>query len=223
MSGSGGAIRVFLVDDHDVVRLGLQALLQGEEDMTVVGEAATASEALGRIPAVRPDVAVLDVRLPDGDGVEVCRDLRARLPRLACLILTSYSDDEALYGSVMAGAAGYVLKQIHNSELVDAIRTVASGESLLDPHSTTLVLRRLREGAEADDPLSGFSEKERRVFELIGEGLTNRQIGEQMFLAEKTVKNHVSSVLAKLDMQRRSQAAAHAARLGVRPLPDRRT
>ncbi|MFE1166047.1 response regulator [Nocardiopsis sp. NPDC058789] len=223
MSGSGGAIRVFLVDDHDVVRLGLQALLQGEEDMTVVGEAATASEALGRIPAARPDVAVLDVRLPDGDGVEVCRDLRARLPRLACLILTSYSDDEALYGSVMAGAAGYVLKQIHNSELVDAIRTVASGESLLDPHSTTLVLRRLREGAEADDPLSGFSEKERRVFELIGEGLTNRQIGEQMFLAEKTVKNHVSSVLAKLDMQRRSQAAAHAARLGVRPLPDRRT
>ena len=223
MSGSGGAIRVFLVDDHDVVRLGLQALLQGEEDMTVVGEAATASEALGRIPAVRPDVAVLDVRLPDGDGVEVCRDLRARLPRLACLILTSYSDDEALYGSVMAGAAGYVLKQIHNSELVDAIRTVASGESLLDPHSTTLVLRRLREGAEADDPLSGFSEKERRVFELIGEGLTNRQIGEQMFLAEKTVKNHVSSVLAKLDMRRRSQAAAHAARLGVRPLPDRRT
>ncbi|QVJ02268.1 response regulator transcription factor [Nocardiopsis eucommiae] len=223
MSGSGGAIRVFLVDDHDVVRLGLQALLQGEEDMTVVGEAATASEALGRIPAARPDVAVLDVRLPDGDGVEVCRDLRARLPRLACLILTSYSDDEALYGSVMAGAAGYVLKQIHNSELVDAIRTVASGESLLDPHSTTLVLRRLREGAEADDPLSGFSEKERRVFELIGEGLTNRQIGEQMFLAEKTVKNHVSSVLAKLDMRRRSQAAAHAARLGVRPLPDRRT
>lgn len=207
------AIRVFLVDDHDVVRRGIAALLQDEEDIGVVGEAATAAEALGRVPATRPDVAVLDVRLPDGSGVEVCRELRSRFPDLACLMLTSYSDDEALYDSVMAGAAGYVLKQIHGSDLVGAIRTVASGESLLDPRSTSLILRRLREGPEPADPLSGFSPQERRVFELIGEGLTNRQIGERVFLAEKTVKNYVSSVLSKLDMQRRAQAAAYAARL----------
>ena len=209
-------VRVFLVDDHDVVRQGIMALLQGEEDLEVVGEAATASEALGRVPAARPDVAVLDVRLPDGSGVEVCRELRDRFPDLACLMLTSYTDDEALHDAVMAGAAGYVLKQIHGSDLVGAVRTVASGESLLDPHSTTHVMRLLREGADSEDPLTGFSDKERRVFELIGEGLTNRQIGERIFLAEKTVKNYVSSVLSKLDMQRRSQAAAHAARLKVR-------
>ncbi|WP_285732748.1 response regulator transcription factor [Nocardiopsis sp. ATB16-24] len=209
-------IHVFLVDDHEVVRRGLVALLQDEEDIEVVGEAGTAAEALGRIPATRPDVAVLDVRLPDGNGVEVCRDLRSRSPELACLMLTSYADDEALYDAVMAGAAGYVLKQIHGSDLVGAIRTVASGDSLLDPHSTTLVMRRLREGPNAADPLTGLSEQERRVFELIGEGMTNRQIGAQIFLAEKTVKNYVSSVLSKLDMQRRSQAAAYAARLKAR-------
>ncbi|MFB8761261.1 response regulator [Nocardiopsis alba] len=216
MSKENGATRVFLLDDHDVVRQGIMALLQDEEDIEVVGEAATASEALGRIPAARPDVAVLDVRLPDGNGVEVCRELQSRPDAPVCLMLTSYSDDEALYASVMAGAAGYVLKQIHGSDLVGAIRTVASGESLLDPHSTARILRRLREGSETEDPLPGFSDKERLVFELIGEGLTNRQIGERIFLAEKTVKNHVSSVLSKLGMRRRSQAAAHAARLRAR-------
>ncbi|WP_017570205.1 response regulator transcription factor [Nocardiopsis halotolerans] len=213
MQEESRAIRVFLVDDHDVVRRGITALLQDEGDIEVVGEAATAAEALGRVPAARPDVAVLDVRLPDGSGVEVCRELRSRFPDLVCLMLTSYSDDEALHDAVMAGAAGYVLKQIHGSDLVGAVRTVASGESLLDPHSTSLVMRRIREGAEPADPLAGFSPQERRVFELIGEGLTNRQIGERIFLAEKTVKNYVSSVLSKLDMQRRTQAAAYAARL----------
>ncbi|WP_047870705.1 response regulator transcription factor [Nocardiopsis sp. RV163] len=213
MQQESRAIRVFLVDDHDVVRRGITALLEDEGDIEVVGEAATAAEALGRVPAARPDVAVLDVRLPDGSGVKVCRELRSRFPELACLMLTSYSDDEALYDAVLAGAAGYVLKQIHGSDLVGAIRTVSSGESLLDPHSTSLVMRRIREGAESADPLAGFSPQERRVFELIGEGLTNRQIGERVFLAEKTVKNYVSSVLSKLDMQRRAQAAAYAARL----------
>ncbi|MCY9783439.1 response regulator transcription factor [Nocardiopsis sp. EMB25] len=207
------AVRVFLVDDHDVVRRGITALLEDEEGIEVVGEAGTASEALGRVPAARPDVAVLDVRLPDGSGVEVCRELRSRFPELACLMLTSYDDEEALHEAVLAGASGYVLKQIHGSDLVGAIRTVASGESMLDPHSTALVMRRIREGAGSADPLSELSVQERRVFELIGEGLTNRQIGERVFLAEKTVKNYVSSVLSKLDMRRRSQAAAYAARL----------
>ncbi|MBR8741819.1 response regulator transcription factor [Nocardiopsis sp. MG754419] len=216
MSETEGVIRVFLLDDHDVVRMGITALIEQEDDLSVVGEAATASEALRRVPAARPDVAVLDVRLPDGSGVEVCRELRDRVPGLACLILTSYSDDEALHDAIMAGASGYVLKQIRGADLVGAIRTVASGESLLDPHSTTVLLRRLRAGTESDDPLRGFTAKERRVLELIGEGLTNRQIGERIFLAEKTVKNHVSSVLSKLDMRRRSQAAAHAARLKAR-------
>ncbi|WP_017540634.1 response regulator transcription factor [Nocardiopsis halophila] len=206
-------IRVFLVDDHDVVRRGAAALLEEEEDIEVVGEAGTATEAEARIPAARPDVALLDVRLPDGSGVAVCRELRSRMPGLACLMLTSYADDDALYDSVMAGAAGYVLKQIHGSDLVGAVRTVAGGESLLDPRSTARMMRRMREAGAGRDPLSELSEQERRIFELIGEGLTNRQIGERVYLSEKTVKNYVSSVLSKLDMKRRTQAAALAARL----------
>lgn len=203
---SEGKLRVFLLDDHELVRRGVRELLEGEGDIEVVGEASTAAEALARVPAVRPQVAVLDVRLPDGDGVTVCRDLRSLLPELACLMLTSFSDDEALLGAVMAGAAGYVLKDIRGGDLVGAVRTVAAGGSLLDARSTSLVLSRLRE-KQAADPLDVLTEQERRILELIGEGLTNRQIGERMFLAEKTVKNHVSSMLAKLGLQRRTQAA----------------
>ncbi|GAA3974012.1 response regulator transcription factor [Thermobifida alba] len=213
MAETADPIRVFLVDDHDVVRRGVAAFLEAEGDIEVVGEASTAADAIARIPAVRPDVAVLDVRLPDGSGVEVCREVRSRLPELACLMLTSYSDDEALYQAVMAGAAGYVLKQIHGADLVGAVRTVAGGGSLLDPQSTARIMERIRDRSEREDPLARLSEQERRIFDLIGEGLTNRQIGERVFLAEKTVKNYVSSILAKLDMQRRTQAAAYAAQL----------
>ena len=213
MAETADPIRVFLVDDHDVVRRGITAFLESEGDIEVVGEAATAADAIARIPAVRPDVAVLDVRLPDGSGVEVCREVRSRLPELACLMLTSYSDDEALYQAVMAGASGYVLKQIHGSDLVGAVRTVAGGGSLLDPQSTARIMERLRERERREDPLAKLTEQERRIFELIGEGLTNREIGERVFLAEKTVKNYVSSILTKLDMQRRTQAAAYAAQL----------
>ncbi|WP_017537384.1 response regulator transcription factor [Nocardiopsis halophila] len=213
MAGGERAIRVFLVDDHDIVRRGVGALIGGESDIEVVGEAADAAGALARIPAVEPDVALLDVRLPDGDGVGVCRELRSRLPDLACLMLTSYADDDALYDSVMAGAAGYVLKQIHGSDLVGAIRTVAGGDSLLDHRSTARLLRRIREEAEREDPLAVLSDQERRVFELIGEGMTNRRIGESIFLSEKTVKNYVSGILSELAMQRRTQAAVYAARL----------
>ncbi|NYH54451.1 DNA-binding NarL/FixJ family response regulator [Nocardiopsis arvandica] len=217
MAEDDGSIRVFLVDDHDVVRRGVGALISDEPDIEVVGEAAGAAEAIARIPAVGPDVALLDVRLPDGSGVEVCREVRSRMPELACLMLTSYADDDALYDAVMAGASGYVLKQIHGSDLVGAIRTVAAGGSLLDPRSTARIMRRMREGAAHEDPLAALSDQERRVFELIGEGLTNRQIGERVFLAEKTVKNYVSSVLSKLEMQRRTQVAAYAAKLKSRP------
>jgi DNA-binding NarL/FixJ family response regulator len=201
-----GGVRVFLVDDHELVRRGVRELLESEDDLVVVGEAASAAEALVRVPAVRPDVAVLDVRLPDGDGVTVCRDLRSQLPELACLMLTSFSDDDALVGAVMAGAAGYVLKDIRGGDLVSAVRTVAGGGSLLDPRSTARVLARLRE-QQAPDPLDVLTDQERRILDLIGQGLTNRQIGERLFLAEKTVKNHVSAVLAKLGLQRRTQAA----------------
>ncbi|MDA2812751.1 response regulator transcription factor [Nocardiopsis sp. RSe5-2] len=211
--GGGRTIRVFLVDDHDVVRRGAAALLEEEEDISVVGEAGSAAEAEARIPAARPDVALLDVRLPDGSGVGVCREMRSRLPGLSCLMLTSYADDDALYDSVMAGASGYVLKQIHGSDLVGAVRTVAAGGSLLDPRSTARMMRRMREADAARNPVDELSEQERRIFELIGEGLTNRQIGERVYLSEKTVKNYVSSVLSKLDMRRRTQAAALAARL----------
>jgi DNA-binding NarL/FixJ family response regulator len=208
-----GVIRVFLVDDHEVVRRGVASMLSVEADIDVVGEAESAASAVARVPAIRPDVAVLDVRLPDGDGVAVCRELRSRVPGLACLMLTSFADEEALFNAVMAGASGYVLKQIRGADLVTAIRTVASGQSLLDPRSTQRMLDRLRRDADRADPLKGLTEHERRILELIGEGLTNRQIGERLYLAEKTVKNHVSTVFAKLGMQRRTQAAALAARL----------
>ncbi|WP_084965123.1 response regulator [Thermoactinospora rubra] len=206
-------IRVFLVDDHEVVRRGVAALLEAEDDIEVVGEAGTAASALARIPALRPDVAVLDVRLPDGTGVDVCREVRSRLPELRCLMLSSYADDDALFDAVMAGASGYVLKQIHGSDLVGAVRTVASGQSLLDPQTTAAMLARLRDQSTRRDPLAALTDQERQILELIGEGLTNRQIGERLFLAEKTVKNYVSNLLGKLDMQRRTQAAALAARL----------
>jgi two-component system, NarL family, response regulator DevR len=206
-------VRVFLLDDHEVVRRGVADLLGAEPDLTVVGEAGTAAEALARVPAVRPDVAVLDVRLPDGDGVTVCRELRSQLPDLRCLMLTSFADDDALFDAIMAGASGYVLKQIRGTDLVGAVRTVASGQSLLDPRTTAQVLDRIRAAAEKKGPVAMLSEQERTVLTLIGEGLTNRQIGERMFLAEKTVKNYVSHLLAKLGMQRRTQAAILATEL----------
>jgi two-component system response regulator DevR len=205
-------IQVFFLDDHEVVRRGLVDLVSMEPDMEVVGEASTAAEALQRIPAVTPDVAVLDVRLPDGTGVEVCREIRSQMPGVQCLMLTSYADDEALFDAIMAGASGYVLKDIKGNDLVDAIRTVASGRSLLDPATTQRVMERLRAPRETDDRLAALTDQERRILDLIGDGLTNRQIGEQMFLAEKTVKNYVSSLLAKLGMERRTQAAAFVAR-----------
>jgi two-component system response regulator DevR len=208
-------IRVFLLDDHEIVRRGLRELLEHEDDFEVVGEAGTAEEAVGRIPATRPDVALLDVRLPDGDGIEVCRDIRSRHDEIACLMLTSYADDEAVYASIMAGAAGYVLKQVRGTDLMDAVRRVAAGESLLDPAVTARVLDRLRQRS-SDDELAGLTDQERKLLGLIAEGLTNRQIGERMYLAEKTIKNYVSNLLAKLGMSRRSEAAAYAARLAER-------
>jgi DNA-binding NarL/FixJ family response regulator len=205
------SIRIFLLDDHEVVRRGVRDLLEMEPDFEVVGEASSAGEALVRIPAIRPDVAILDVRLPDGDGVSVCREVRSQMPEIACLMLTSFADDDALVDAIMAGAAGYVLKQIRGTDLVGAVRTVASGGSLLDSKTTARMMQRLREQATRNDPLSELSEREREVLELVGEGLTNRQIGERMFLAEKTVKNYVSSLLSKLGLQRRTQAAVLAA------------
>lgn len=207
---------MFLLDDHEIVRRGLRDLIEAEEDLNVVGEASTAEEALARIPPTRPDVAVLDVRLPDGSGVEVCRDIRARHPEVQCLMLTSFADDEALFSAIMAGAAGYVLKQIRGSELIDAIRRVAQGESLLDPAVTKRVLERLRDNREEDEGLSRLSEQERKILDFIAEGYTNRQIAEAMYLAEKTVKNYVSTMLSKLGMERRTEAAAYAARLAER-------
>ena len=208
-------IRVFLLDDHEVVRRGIADLLGLESDMEVVGEAGSATDALHRIPAARPDVAVLDVRLPDGTGIEVCRDARSMLPDMQCLMLTSYADDEALFDAIMAGASGYVLKDIKGNDLVEAVRSVAAGRSLLDPRATQRVLERLRSGAQSDSKVDQLNEQERRILVLIGEGMTNRQIGETMHLAEKTVKNYVSSLLAKLGMERRTQVAAYAARLEV--------
>ncbi len=207
-------VRVFLLDDHEVVRRGLRDLIEAEDDLEVVGEAGTAEEAYGRIPATRPDVAVLDVRLPDGDGVEVCRDIRSKHPEIQCLMLTSFADDEALFASIMAGAAGYLLKQVKGTDLVGGIRRVGAGESLLDPALTERVLERLR--TPEDDELSSLTTQERRILDLIAEGLTNRQIGERMFLAEKTVKNYVSNLLSKLGMSRRTEAAVFATRLSER-------
>jgi two-component system, NarL family, response regulator DevR len=208
-----GKTRIFLLDDHEIVRRGLAELLNGVDDFEVVGEAGTAAEALRRIPAVEPDVAILDGRLPDGSGIEVCRTVREEKPSVRCLILTSYDDDEAIFAAVLAGAAGYVLKQIRGSNLVDAVRQVAAGQSLLDPTVTERVLRRIREGKQEDARLASLNTQERKILALIAEGLTNRQIGERLFLAEKTVKNNVSSLLAKLGMQRRTQAAVFGANL----------
>ena len=205
--------RVFLLDDHEVVRRGLKELLEAEGDLLVVGEAGTAAEALARIPPTKPEVAVLDVRLPDGDGVTVCREIRASHPEIQCLILTSFSDDEALFQAIMAGAAGYVLKQIKGTDLLDAVRRVAAGQSLLDPAVTARVLERLRRGEVEDERLAHLTPQERNILELIAEGLTNRQIAARVHLAEKTVKNYVSNLLAKLGMERRTQAAVYAARL----------
>lgn len=208
-------IRIFLLDDHEVVRRGVADLLERENDLVVVGEAGSVGEAMARVPATRPDVAVLDVRLPDGSGVQVCRDLRDSIPGLACLMLTSFAEDEALFEAIMAGASGYVLKDIRGNDLIDAIREVASGRSLLDPALTQRVLERIRTGRQGDDRLSDLTDQEQRILELIGEGLTNRQIGDSLHLAEKTVKNYVSSILAKLGMQRRTQAAAFVTRVHV--------
>ncbi|MEV8308124.1 response regulator transcription factor [Streptomyces flavidovirens] len=216
-----GKITVFLVDDHEVVRRGVHELLAVEDDIEVVGEAGTATDALVRIPATRPDVAVLDVRLPDGSGVEVCREVRSQNADIKCLMLTSFADDEALFDAIMAGASGYVLKAIRGNELLAAVRDVAAGKSLLDPVATARVLERLRsgngdgsggDGAKGDSRLANLTEQERKILDLIGEGLTNRVIGERLHLAEKTIKNYVSSLLSKLGMQRRSQAAAYVAR-----------
>jgi two-component system, NarL family, response regulator DevR len=209
------AITVFLLDDHEIVRRGIAQLLEAEDDIEVAGEAGTAAQALARLSALRPDVAILDVRLPDGDGVSVCRDVRSAVtPPPACLMLTSYSDDEALFGAIMAGASGYLLKQVAGVDLVGAVRTIAAGDSLLDPKATAAVLQRLREGSEPEDPrFAALSPQERRILELIADGLTNRQIGAEMYLAEKTVKNYVSSVLHKLGMSRRTEAAVYATEL----------
>lgn len=212
-------IRVFLLDDHELVRRGLADLLDVESDLEVVGEASSVAEAMARIPAAQPNVAVLDVRLPDGSGVEVCRDIRSQMPDVRCLMLTSFSDDEALFDAIMAGASGYVLKEIRGNDLVDAIRQVAAGQSLLDPSLTQKVMERLRRGNEQDERLAALSDQELRILELIGEGMTNRQIGEEMHLAEKTVKNYVSSLLAKLGMERRTQAAAFVARMDANKKP----
>jgi DNA-binding NarL/FixJ family response regulator len=211
--GPDNPIRVFLLDDHEVVRRGVHDLLNDEPDITVVGEAANVEQALIRVPALRPQVAVLDVRLPDGDGVTVCRELRSSMPELVCLMLTSFDDEEALLDSIMAGASGYVLKQIQGSDLVSAVRTVAVGQSLLDPSATARLMARLRQGQEPEpepDALPGLTEREREILALIGEGLTNRQIGQRLYLAEKTVKNHISRLLAKLGVERRVQAAVIA-------------
>ncbi|MEW1723668.1 response regulator transcription factor [Streptomyces sp. NPDC093109] len=210
-----GKITVFLLDDHEVVRRGVFELLSVEDDIEVVGEAGTAADAMARIPATRPDVAVLDVRLPDGSGVEVCREIRSRDENIKCLMLTSFADDEALFDAIMAGASGYVLKAIRGNELLTAVRDVAAGRSLLDPVATARVLERLRNGKnpKGDERLADLTDQERRILDLIGEGMTNRAIGEQLHLAEKTIKNYVSSLLSKLGMERRSQAAAFVARI----------
>ncbi|MFE7538985.1 response regulator [Streptomyces rhizosphaericola] len=206
-------VRVFLLDDHEVVRRGVHDLLDAEPDMTVVGEAGTVAQALARVPALRPQVAVLDIRLPDGDGVGVCRELRSRMPDLACLMLTSFDDEEALLDAIVAGASGYVLKQITGTDLVQAVRTVASGRSMLDPGATARVMARLRGDAVRDDRPSGvgaLTAREQDILALVGEGLTNREIGLRLHLAEKTVKNNISRILAKLGVERRVQAAVIA-------------
>ena len=211
VAGDAAPVRVFLLDDHEIVRRGIADLLHAEAGITVVGEAGTAAEALRRIPATHPHVAVLDTRLPDGSGIDVCRDIRSSSPEIRCLMLTSYDDNDALFAAVMAGAAGYLLKEIRGNSLVDAIRQVAAGNSLLDPAVTERLLSRLRDGEPQDQRLASLTDRERDVLALIADGMTNREIGERLFLAEKTVKNYVSGLLAKLGMQRRTQAAVYGA------------
>jgi two-component system response regulator DevR len=210
---SGEPITVFLLDDHEIVRRGVADLLNSAPDITVIGDAGTAAQALARIPALKPQVAVLDARLPDGSGIDVCRDIRSAMPEVRCLILTSYDDNDAIFAAVMAGAAGYLLKEIRGTSLLDAIRQVAAGKSLLDPSVTERLLARLRDGTPSDPRMASLSEREREILALIADGLTNRQIGERLFLAEKTVKNYVSALLAKLGMERRTQAAVYGAEL----------
>ena len=210
---TGRVIRVFLLDDHEVVRRGLRELLESEGDIEVVGESGSAQEATARIPALRPNVAVLDARLPDGSGIDVCRDVRSVDPSIHGLILTSYEDDEALFAAIMAGAAGYVLKQIKGTDLVDGVRRVAAGQSLLDPAVTQRVLERIRNPQHLPEQLKGLTEQERKILGYVADGMTNRQIAAQMFLAEKTVKNYVSSLLNKLGLERRTQAAILAVKL----------
>jgi two-component system response regulator DevR len=206
-------IRVFLLDDHEVVRRGIAELLTSQPGFEVVGEAGTAAEARSRIPAVMPDVAILDARLPDGSGIDVCRDIRSALPATYCLILTSYDDQDAVLAAVLAGASGYILKEVRAAGIVDAVRQVAMGRSLIDPKIVDQVMTRLRQGSAGDNKLAALTEREREVLDLIAEGLTNRQIGERLFLAEKTIKNYVSSLLAKLGMERRTQAAVFGAEI----------
>jgi DNA-binding NarL/FixJ family response regulator len=209
-------IRIFVLDDHELVRTGLQTLLECEEDMDVVGQAATAQHGLEQIAVLQPDVAILDVRLPDGSGIEVCREIRSLYPDIACLMLTSYADDEALFSAIMAGAAGYVLKEIGGSDLIGDIRRVSQGASLIDATLSKDIFDRLRKSQKTEARLSSLSPQERRVLDLIAQGRSNRQIAEEIFLAEKTVKNYVSSLLSKLGMQRRTEAGVYAAILAER-------
>ena len=209
-------ITVFLLDDHEIVRRGVRELLESEGDITVVGEAGTIEQARTRIPLAEPDVAILDVQLPDGSGVELCRDLRSEHPGLKCLMLTSFADDEALFEAVIAGAAGYLLKQVRGSDILDAVRRVAAGESLLDPALAGRVAERLRRGPEEDERLRDLTGQERKILHLLADGRTNREIAAELFLAEKTVKNDVSNLLSKMGMRRRTEAAVYAARLEER-------
>lgn len=206
-------IKVVLVDDHEIVRRGLTDLLEADPDLTVIGEAGTVSEALARIPALRPDVAVLDMRMPDGNGIELCRDLLSQVPGLRCLILTSFTDDQAMLDAILAGASGYVVKDIKGMALAQAIKDVGAGKSLLDNRAAAALMSKLRAQTEAPGPLDGLTQQERILLSLLGEGLTNRQIAARMFLAEKTIKNYVSRLLAKLGMERRTQAAVFASSL----------
>ena len=209
----GESTRVYLVDDAELVRRGVNDLLRGTDEFSVVGEANTAAQALAQLPTLRPDVAIIEAKLPDGSGIEVCREVRLKVPEVNCLMLSTLDSDDALFDSIIAGSAGYLLKNIRGTDLLENLRTVAAGRSLLDPSITSRVLQRLREGNEREERLGKLTEQERRILELIGQGLTNRQIAEEIHLAEKTVKNYVSNMLAKLGMERRTQAAAYAARL----------
>ena len=213
-------IRVFLLDDHEVVRSGVRALLESSDGIEVAGEAATAAEALARVGPTTPDVAILDVQLPDGSGVEVCRTIRSEHPSVRCLMLTSFADDEALFDAILAGASGYLLKQVRGTDIVDAVRRVAAGQSLLDPTLTGRILERMRQPPAEDERLARLTGQERKILALIAEGLSNREIAGRMFLAEKTVKNYVSNMLSKLDMQRRTQAAVFGAQVLDREEPD---